>query len=139
MTKLGKSDVKNTTKPSAARRSRNIHKTHVKKAVAVGWKFDSQYEITEKRRAIRTVGVSKLASVQSIACGQEHRTEIWYADQKIGDDELCCSVQPIVVFFDILLPVLEESRDISDRHEGHEGRAVELRHTISAPLHAPMS
>jgi hypothetical protein len=42
MTKLGNSEVMNTTKPSAASKSRKSHMTHVKKALAVGLKLDSQ-------------------------------------------------------------------------------------------------
>ena len=57
MTKLGKMAVTSTTRDSAATRSRNIHMTHVKKAWAVGWKLESQYETMEKRIEMRT-GIS---------------------------------------------------------------------------------
>lgn len=48
MTKDGKTDATSTTRLSAASRSRNTHSTQVKKACAVGWKLDSQYEMAEK-------------------------------------------------------------------------------------------
>jgi len=35
-------DVRSTTRLSAASRSRNTQRTHVKKAWAVGWKLESQ-------------------------------------------------------------------------------------------------
>jgi hypothetical protein len=54
MTKFGNIDVMRTTRDSAATRSRNIHITQVKKASAVGWKLDSQYETIEKSRDIKT-------------------------------------------------------------------------------------
>jgi hypothetical protein len=54
ITKFGNIAVTSTTSDSAATRSRNIHITQVKKASAVGWKFDSQYETIEKRSDIRT-------------------------------------------------------------------------------------
>jgi len=61
MTKFGKIALTNTTRDSAARRSRKSHITQVKKATAVGWKFDSQYDIIENRIAIRTGLVSLIA------------------------------------------------------------------------------
>ena len=54
MTNEGKSDVMKTTRPSAASRSRKSQKTQVKKAFAVGWKLESQYEMTEKMNEMRT-------------------------------------------------------------------------------------
>jgi hypothetical protein len=54
ITNDGKILVKSTTRDSAASRSRNNQKTDVKKAVAVGWKLMSQYEITENTTEIRT-------------------------------------------------------------------------------------
>jgi hypothetical protein len=55
MTKTGNRDETSTTSDSAATRSRNSHMTQVKKAVAVGWKFESQYDTMEKRIDIKTV------------------------------------------------------------------------------------
>jgi len=41
-TKFGISEEARTTRDSAARRLRNIHRIQVKNADAVGWKLDSQ-------------------------------------------------------------------------------------------------
>lgn len=54
ITNDGNSDVIKTTKDSAARRSRKSHMRYVKKAVASGLKFESQYEITENSREMTT-------------------------------------------------------------------------------------
>jgi predicted kinase len=54
ITKLGNMAVTKTTSDSAATRSRKIHITQVKKASAVGVKFDNQYETIENRSEIRT-------------------------------------------------------------------------------------
>jgi len=42
ITKDGNSDDIRTTKLSAPRRSRNTHRIETKKALAVGWKLESQ-------------------------------------------------------------------------------------------------
>jgi hypothetical protein len=55
MTKFGKMEDTSTTRDSAAMRSRNSHITHVKKATAVGRKFDSQYAMTENKTDIKTM------------------------------------------------------------------------------------
>jgi hypothetical protein len=55
MTKFGNIDVTNTTRLSAARRSRNIHITQIMKADPSGRKLESQYETTEKSIEIRTL------------------------------------------------------------------------------------
>jgi hypothetical protein len=54
-TKFGKIEDTNTTRDSAARRSRNSHIIQVKKAVAVGRKFDSQYAMVENNIDIKTI------------------------------------------------------------------------------------
>jgi hypothetical protein len=54
ITNDGKIDVTSTTRLSAASRSRKTHRTQVKKACAVGWKLESQYEMAEKTRAKMT-------------------------------------------------------------------------------------
>jgi hypothetical protein len=54
-TKFGKMDDTNTTRDSAAIKSRNSHIIHVKKATAVGRKFESQYAMTENRTDIKTM------------------------------------------------------------------------------------
>lgn len=54
MTKIGKTDEMKTTRDSAAIRSRKSHITQVKKAVAVGRKFESQYAMQENTSEIRT-------------------------------------------------------------------------------------
>lgn len=46
-----------TTRDSAAIRSRNSHIIQVKKATAVGRKFDSQYAMHENRTDIKTTGL----------------------------------------------------------------------------------
>jgi hypothetical protein len=53
-TKFGKMEDTNTTRDSAATRSRNSHIIHVKNATAVGRKFDSQYAMTENKTDIKT-------------------------------------------------------------------------------------
>ena len=58
-TKLGNNEVINTTRLSAASRSRKSHKTHVKNACAVGWKLESQYEIVENTREMKTIQAKK--------------------------------------------------------------------------------
>lgn len=57
MTKLGKSDDMRTTRDSPANRSRKSHMTQVKKALAPGRKFESQYAIIEKRSEMRTARI----------------------------------------------------------------------------------
>ena len=60
----------------------------MKKAVAVGWKLDSQYEMDEKTTEIVTfVGIDLLVSGRLWIRG-ERLTEIWDADEKVGDDQL---------------------------------------------------
>jgi hypothetical protein len=54
-TKFGKMEDTSTTRDSAATRSRNSHMIHVKKATAVGRKFDSQYAMTENKTDIKTI------------------------------------------------------------------------------------
>jgi hypothetical protein len=54
MTNDGTSDVRSTTRLSAASKSKNTQRTQVKKACGVGCRLDSQYEIAEKTRAIMT-------------------------------------------------------------------------------------
>jgi hypothetical protein len=54
MTNDGKIDVRSTTRLSAASRSRKTQRIQVKKACAVGWKLESQYEMAEKTRAKMT-------------------------------------------------------------------------------------
>lgn len=54
ITKLGKTEETNTTRDSAARRSKKSHMIHVKNAEPVGWKLDVKYTIQEKRIAMKT-------------------------------------------------------------------------------------
>jgi hypothetical protein len=61
MTKLGNIDVTNTTRLSAATRSRNIHMTQIIKADPSGRKLESQYETIEKSMEIRTINSRMLA------------------------------------------------------------------------------
>lgn len=53
-TKFGNIEERSTTRDSPAKRSRKSHITHVKKAVALGRKLESQYVIIEKSRDIKT-------------------------------------------------------------------------------------
>ena len=71
MTKLGTREVIKTTRDSAANKSRNIHMTQVKKAVAVGWKFDSQYEMTEKTIEIGVISGAKRVQTTTAEDGKE--------------------------------------------------------------------
>lgn len=63
-TKLGNRDERSTTRDSAAKRSRKSHITHVKKALAPGRKFESQYVVIENSREIKTFQISQRSKVQ---------------------------------------------------------------------------
>jgi hypothetical protein len=67
--------------------------------------------------------------------GEEHadEEEVGNPDEEVGDDQLGCAVQPVVVLLDVLLSVFEEGGDVRDGHERHERGAVEL-HIESAKV-----
>lgn len=72
MTNDGNSDVRSTTKLSAASRSKNTQRTQVKKAWAVDCRLESQYEMAEKTRAMMTEGC-RLAPSDTKREGRTHK------------------------------------------------------------------
>jgi hypothetical protein len=89
-TKLGKMDDINTTRDSAATRSRNSHIIQMKKAVAVGRKFDSQYAMQEKSTVIKTGSLLAFDAASDAAGGEQ--TEVWQANNKIREHERCSAI-----------------------------------------------
>lgn len=53
-TKTGAAEATRTTRDSAARRSKKRNSTQLQKLPPVGLKFESQYEMTEKRIVMMT-------------------------------------------------------------------------------------
>ena len=126
MTKLGKSEAIKTTSPSAASKSRKTQSTQVKKAVPVGCRLLSQYEMELKIREMRTCfQKEKLAGKRMFVSLGGVLTKIWNANQKVGNNELGRAVQPIVLLLDVLEVVFQEGGTVGDGHEAHEGGAEE--------------
>jgi hypothetical protein len=124
MTNDGKMDVRSTTRLSAASRSRKTQRTQVKKAWAVGWKLESQYEMAEKTRAKTTDERFRVSGNVPREGESRRHTQVRDADEEVGDDQSSRVVETVALLLDIQQVVLEIRRTVRDRHERHEGRAV---------------
>ena len=122
-TKFGKMEDTSTTRDSAAIRSRKSHIIHVKKATAVGRKFESQYAMTENKTDIKT---RNMLAINNLCREVITLTEIGHPDEEIRDNECSRTIKAICMLFNKGGPVFQETGDVCHGHERHECRSKKL-------------